>query len=204
MPSRLFMRSAVRAASRQAQSARLGARRGYASQHGASKSSDMPWLGLLGHQTVACRRADYQSPSCPFCNLMHDSHAARLIASVGITIPGVAYLLSSGPVKAETHGASARESKGESPSTNDDPGQTSLQTSGGDNSGATPNKAPMKGDNKETAQPGQDVPPPSSDNTSMSENFDEKKEKHEDYKETVCDSNTCGALQLLMGMTELT
>ncbi|KAH8203496.1 hypothetical protein TruAng_002367 [Truncatella angustata] len=151
MPSRLFMRSAVRAASRQAQSARLGARRGYASQHGASKSSDMPWL----------------------------------IASVGVTIPGVAYLLSSGPVKAETHGASARESKGESPSTNDDPGQTSLQTSGGDNSGATPNKAPMKGDNKETAQPGQDVPPPSSDNTSMSENFDEKKEKHEDYKETV-------------------
>lgn len=113
----------------------------------------------------------------------------RLIGSVGVTVPGLAYILSTGPVKADTHGASAREAKGESPGSHDDPGQNSPEEgepkSDGDNDTEV-NKAPQGGEpGKKNPQPGQDVPPPPSDNSSMSENYEEKKQQHEDDKDTV-------------------
>lgn len=114
----------------------------------------------------------------------------RLISSVGVSVVGAAYLLANGgSVKAETHGASAREAHGESPSSHDDPGQKSLEGDAGD---ASINQAPQGGDDEKTekdqsaAPPGQDVPPPPADNSSGSENTEDKKEKHEEYKDTVC------------------
>lgn len=102
---------------------------------------------------------------------------------------GAGYLLTQGGAKAETHGASAREAHGESPATNDDPGQKSLEDDAGE---AKVNEAPMGGDDEKTekdhsAAPfGQDVPPPPADNSSGSENTEEKKKNHEAYKDTVC------------------
>lgn len=93
-----------------------------------------------------------------------DLHTARLISSVAVSVVGVAYLLSGGSAKAETHDPHAHESKS-------DVGSDENETGGSDKGGAPP--------------PGQDVPPPPSDNSSMSENFDEKKENQEEYKDTV-------------------
>ncbi|KAI0123158.1 hypothetical protein BJ170DRAFT_599130 [Xylariales sp. AK1849] len=156
MSSRLFaIRSAFRVASRQTsprQLTRSAARRGFASQHDAAKSSDMPWL----------------------------------IGSVAITVPAAAFLISNGPKKAETHGASAREEHGEQPG-EDDPGQESPEGEESKDEGASKDELP-NGDNKsahKSGQTGQDVPPPPADNSSGSENTEEKKEKHEEYKETV-------------------
>ncbi|KAK9783665.1 hypothetical protein AB5N19_04163 [Seiridium cardinale] len=150
MSPRLFaMRSTLRGASRwivPSQLARPVARRGYASQHSAAKSSDLPWL----------------------------------IGSVGVTLPGLAYLLSNGPQKADTGGSIDHHKSHTKGSSDDDSEQTPSKSKSDEGSeGGEPESS------HKSAQAGQDVPPPPSDNSSLAENTEDKKKAHEEYKETM-------------------
>lgn len=126
------------------------ARRSYASQHSAAKSSDMPWL----------------------------------LASVGITIPGVAYLLS-GEKKTEHHDdhSDHSDSQGAQEARADEHGDEKKE----DDAPPT-NQKPESGNPKaahKSSQSGKETPPTTTDNRSLSEAWDEKKEGHEQYKETM-------------------
>ncbi|RYP07580.1 hypothetical protein DL765_009117 [Monosporascus sp. GIB2] len=160
------LRSSLRtAASRQTpQLVRPAARRGYASAHGgAAKSSDLPWL----------------------------------IASAAITVPAAAYLLSKGPGKGTSahHGGSETPSGApispddESPAveSSGDSKQQDQGDSGEDSGGAKfsqTNSLPEDGDPKagQTDATGREVPPAAASSASIAENWDEKKEGHENYK----------------------
>ncbi|RYP74294.1 hypothetical protein DL771_003115 [Monosporascus sp. 5C6A] len=143
---------------------RPAARRGYASAHGgAAKSSDLPWL----------------------------------IGSVAVTVPGAAYLLSNGPKK----GASAHHGGSETPSgapISPDDESPAVESSGrskqqdqgdsGEDSGGAKfsktNSLPEDGNPRagQTDATGREVPPPAANSASLAEGWDEKKERHQEYK----------------------
>ncbi|KAI8630314.1 hypothetical protein F5Y19DRAFT_59858 [Xylariaceae sp. FL1651] len=164
--SRMFAQrsSALRSLSRQSLTRHTAfpgaaAKRSYASAHGeAQKSSDLPWL----------------------------------IGSVTVTVPALAYLISNGPKRSASHGPKAGEkhgasegtrAKGEDTPPKDHPDNNDQANGeGGDDSrgGGKDPQAPGK-----ASMSGQNVPPPSADNRDLAEKWDEAKEGHEQYKETI-------------------
>lgn len=118
------------------------------------------------------------------------SRTNRLIGSVGVTVPGVAWLLSPGPKKADAHGHHAApvpdEEKSpavESPSPSDE-----KEESSSDDNPPPTNQAPESGNpqaSQSSSQTGQQVPPPSADNTDMATNYEDKKQGQEEYKEMI-------------------
>ncbi|KAI1848563.1 hypothetical protein JX265_011583 [Neoarthrinium moseri] len=93
-----------------------------------------------------------------------------LLGSVGITVPGLAYLLSSRPKKADTHGGVSHHGEDAPPKE---------ETEGGDTKAAT-----------KSSQTGQDVPPPPADSSSGSENAEGKRQKHDEDKQTMEEKDT--------------
>ncbi|XXH00707.1 glycine cleavage system H-protein subunit [Hypoxylon texense] len=154
--SRVFV-SSFRAVARRAaprSAVRLAVRRGYASSgHGGSAGAE-------------------KSSDLPW-----------LIGSVAVTVPGVAWLLSTGPKKADAHHHEAPvpdEEKApavESTPPASDSDSDSKEESSNDNN--NPNAA------SESSQTGAQVPPPSADSTDPATNAGAKREAHEQYKETV-------------------
>lgn len=117
-------------------------------------------------------------PTSP--GLLRTLTADRLLASVGITVPGVAYLLS-GEKKAghhDDHGDSQGAHEAHAAEHGDEK-----------EDGAPPTNQEPKSGNPKAAhgspQTGKQTPPTTSDNRSLSEAWDEKKEGHEQYKKTV-------------------
>jgi hypothetical protein len=126
----------------------------------------------------------------------------RLIASVGATVTGGAYLLSTGPKKADTHGGHEHEAKHDEHSEEDDSkedtsedssDQESEKDSENDSEKKDEKKDDKKGDKKgepesshKSAQAGKDVPPPPTDKGSGSEKTDDKKKARDEYQDTVC------------------
>ncbi|KAI2629166.1 hypothetical protein GGS26DRAFT_115971 [Hypomontagnella submonticulosa] len=108
-----------------------------------------------------------------------------LIGSVAITVSGLAWLLSSGPKKADAHHHDAPV-----PDEEKAPAVESGADSSSDNSDDNPptNQLPKDGNPKaahESGETGRKVPPPSADNTDMATNYEDKKEGQEQYKEMI-------------------
>ncbi|KAI0376631.1 hypothetical protein F5Y04DRAFT_265971 [Hypomontagnella monticulosa] len=117
-----------------------------------------------------------------------------LIGSVAVTVPGVAWLLSSGPSKkadahhhddASAHGEEKAEAvdssaEGSSSSESDEKSSSSSESSD-DKPAKDANPQASQG----SSQTGSKVPPPSADNTDLATNSEDKKEAHEQYKEVI-------------------
>ncbi|OTB01773.1 hypothetical protein M426DRAFT_323255 [Hypoxylon sp. CI-4A] len=151
-------------ASRQSPVVRSAARRGYASGHNA---------GSAGAEKT--------------------SDMPWLIGSVGITIPAVAWLLSSGPSKADAHSEHHDvpvPDEEKSPVVESSSPSSSSPDSSSDNDDNNPptNQLPQSGNpnaTHESGQTGRKVPPPSADNTDLATNYEDKKAAHEDYKDMI-------------------
>ncbi|OTB18115.1 hypothetical protein K445DRAFT_314935 [Daldinia sp. EC12] len=117
-----------------------------------------------------------------------------LIGSVAVTVPGLAWLLSSSPsqkTSSKTHGgapvpdeekAPAVESGDESSSSSSDDDDSSSD------SNPPTNQLPKDGNPKATfgtGQTGRQVPPTSADNSDMATNYEEKKGAQDQYKEMI-------------------
>ncbi|KAI3321724.1 hypothetical protein HD806DRAFT_145426 [Xylariaceae sp. AK1471] len=161
---RLFAQrsSALRTLTRQAVPARpqyaspVG-RRGYASAHGnAQKSSDLPWL----------------------------------ISAVVITVPTVAYLTANGPKRSASHGPkSGAEHEEKETSKSDDSSEEQPQDdskSKGEGESKEEDKSVRKGGADpfspgKRSQSGHNVPPPAADNSDLATNWEERKERKQEF-----------------------
>ncbi|KAI1391562.1 uncharacterized protein F4822DRAFT_189661 [Hypoxylon trugodes] len=159
--------------------ARRYASSGHGGSAGAEKTSDLPWL----------------------------------IGSVGITVPAVAWLLASGPSKKpahdDHHGApvpdeekapaveSGADDSSSDSSSDSDSGTDTPSSSDNESDSESPNpptnQLPTSGNPKAThssSQTGRETPPPSSDNTDMATNYEEKKQAQEEYKDMIRKKDT--------------
>ncbi|GAW12441.1 hypothetical protein ANO14919_018070 [Xylariales sp. No.14919] len=148
---------------RQVASARLAyvSRRGYASAHDAAqKTGDMPWL----------------------------------LSSVGVTVVGLAYLVSGSPTPSSAHGPKSADASAEhhqkeeqqkeaSPSSSESESKHDSQPNE-NHDDSTPGGAAGPKAPGEASQSGQNVAPPSVDGADPATKGDEKKQGHEELKET--------------------
>ncbi|TGJ81231.1 hypothetical protein E0Z10_g7534 [Xylaria hypoxylon] len=147
---------------RQAVSARLASvsRRGYAGAHGAAqKTSDTPWL----------------------------------LGAVGFTAAGLAYLRLGSAAPSGAHASADHhkkdEHKDEHKETSSSPSESESESKSDSQQDENPDNSAPKGAADpnvpgKASQSGQNVPPPSADNTDLATKQDEKKQGHEEFKET--------------------
>lgn len=111
----------------------------------------------------------------------------RLAGSIGVTIGGLAYLLSgisagSGHDEFEVH-------RGDTSTHSSNNHETSTKSESRNTFTDKKPDGPKKGNPKavhKSSQTGQMVPPPPHDNSSGSVNWEGKKRDHEEYKKIVC------------------
>ncbi|KAI0169721.1 hypothetical protein GGR52DRAFT_551180 [Hypoxylon sp. FL1284] len=120
-----------------------------------------------------------------------------LVASVGITVPAVAWLLSAGgagsPKKhadaADAHHAAPVPDEEKAPAVESGPSPSS-DDKDNDDSGKNPptNQQPQSGDPSaahKSSQTGRAVPPAPADSSDMAADYEAKKQDHEGYKDAV-------------------
>ncbi|KAI1453294.1 hypothetical protein F4805DRAFT_461949 [Annulohypoxylon moriforme] len=164
---RSVTRRATRAPTSRQSIVRSVARRGYASSHGGSagaeKTSDLPWLAGAGGFTVVGLAWLLSGPSPKPSAQGSSSHAT---ASESEPEPD--------PAAEDTSSdsdSSSSEPPTPPPSETSDSDSESSSSSSSSSSSPTPN-----------SPPGQQVPPPSADNTDISTDPEGKKAAKEDYK----------------------
>lgn len=104
------------------------------------------------------------------------------MGSVSVTAVGLYFLLPRGSHKTETHSHPAPKDEHVEGAPNEQEQKEKSDTD------AKPAPKEEEQENKDAQQPsqtGQGLPPAPSDNTSLAENPEEKKERHEEYKDTV-------------------
>ncbi|KAI1214569.1 uncharacterized protein F4807DRAFT_1961 [Annulohypoxylon truncatum] len=178
---RTVTRRAAQAPTSRQSAMRTAARRGYASSgHGGSAGAE-------------------KSSDLPW-----------LIASVGITIPGLAWMLSGPSTKPASHGSShgdtpaaasepspdpAAEDSSDSDSDSSGSDTHSSSSSSSSDSGSGSSEPPESQPNPKgtSSQTGQQVPPPPADNTDAGTDPEGKRKAQEGYKQIIEEKNTRAA-----------
>jgi hypothetical protein len=117
----------------------------------------------------------------------------RLIAAVAITVPTVAYLITYGPKRSASHGpkSGVEHEKKQAAISDDSTEELPHEDSNKDESKDKPN--PPGGADPHSpgkrSQSGRNVPPPSADNSDLATNWDEKKERKQEFDAQVRNSD---------------